>query len=80
MANGDSDLSAFWLYPDWDGPLKEPFWMRPLKVPQPAATTGIGYGGGGGAGSIAFNGCTGCTGSSGPGGPPTNTGVIVYTY
>jgi hypothetical protein len=27
------DLSAFWLYPDWDGPLKQPFWMRPPKVP-----------------------------------------------
>jgi hypothetical protein len=27
------DPSAFWLYPDWDGPLKEPFWMRPLKAP-----------------------------------------------
>jgi hypothetical protein len=26
------DLSAFWLYPDWDGPIKEPFWMRPPKV------------------------------------------------
>jgi hypothetical protein len=27
--------SAFWLYPDWDGPLKEPFWMRPLKLSEP---------------------------------------------
>lgn len=27
------DPSAFWLYPDWDGPVKEPFWMRPLKIP-----------------------------------------------
>ena len=29
----ERDLSAFWLYPDWNGPLKEPFWMRPLKMP-----------------------------------------------
>lgn len=28
----EPDFSAFWLYPDWDGPIKEPFWMRPLKV------------------------------------------------
>lgn len=28
------DPSAFWLFPDWDsGPIDEPFWMRPLKVP-----------------------------------------------
>lgn len=27
------DPSAFWRYPDWDGPIDEPFWMRPLKLP-----------------------------------------------
>lgn len=39
-AKPDYDPSAFWLYPDWDGPLKEPFWMRPPKYPEakPAAT------------------------------------------
>lgn len=26
------DPVAFWLFPDWDsGPIKQPFWMRPLK-------------------------------------------------
>ena len=29
------DPSAFWLYPDWSGPEKQPFWMRPLKLPEP---------------------------------------------
>lgn len=29
-----TDPSAFWLYPDWDGPIKEPFWMRPLNFHQ----------------------------------------------
>lgn len=30
----EHDFSAFWRYPDWDsGPLDEPFWMRPLKLP-----------------------------------------------
>jgi hypothetical protein len=29
----DPTLAAFWLYPDWDGPLKEPFWMRPPRLP-----------------------------------------------
>lgn len=33
----DFDPSAFWLFPDWDsGPIKEPFWMRPLKKPASA--------------------------------------------
>jgi hypothetical protein len=32
------DPLAFWLFPDWDGPIKEPFWMRPLKVPAQPAT------------------------------------------
>lgn len=27
------DPSAFWLYPDWNGPLDEPFWMRPPNAP-----------------------------------------------
>jgi hypothetical protein len=32
----DFDPVAFWLFPDWDGgPIKEPFWMRPLKEPPP---------------------------------------------
>lgn len=42
----EADLSAFWLYPDWDGPLKEPFWMRPPKVPVDGyylVTTGSGF-------------------------------------
>lgn len=30
---GRHDLSAFWLYPDWEGPLKQPFWMRPPSIP-----------------------------------------------
>ena len=34
----EPDLSAFWLYPDWDGPVKEPFWMRPLKLPETTNT------------------------------------------
>ena len=30
----EHDPSAFWRYPDWDsGPIDEPFWMRPLKLP-----------------------------------------------
>jgi hypothetical protein len=33
--NSPETDSAFWLYPDWDGPLKEPFWMRPPKMPEP---------------------------------------------
>ena len=33
VVDHDIDPSAFWLYPDWDGPIKEPFWMRPLKLP-----------------------------------------------
>jgi hypothetical protein len=41
MSADEIDASAFWLYPDWDGPLKEPFWMRPLKYPVPkVASTG----------------------------------------
>jgi hypothetical protein len=36
-AVSDFDPSAFWLYPDWDGPIKEPFWMRPLKRPDELA-------------------------------------------
>lgn len=35
------DMSAFWLYPDWTGPLKEPFWMRPLKVPDERAESAV---------------------------------------
>lgn len=32
----DFDPLAFWLFPDWEsGPLKEPFWMRPLRKPAP---------------------------------------------
>jgi hypothetical protein len=30
----EHDPSAFWRYPDWEsGPVEEPFWMRPLKLP-----------------------------------------------
>jgi hypothetical protein len=44
------DPSDFWNYPDWDGPLKQPFWMRPLKPPKPKKPVEHGgyIGGGGG--------------------------------
>lgn len=28
------DPLAFWLFPDWDGPIDEPFWMREPKAPR----------------------------------------------
>lgn len=34
------DPSAFWLYPDWDGPLNEPFWMRPMLQPESHCISG----------------------------------------
>jgi hypothetical protein len=53
----DVDLSAFWLYPDWDGPLKEPFWMRPLKVPE-VAHQSLDLG----SGAAVFVDCYACSG------------------
>lgn len=31
MAPFETDLSAFWLHPDWGDNLKVPFWTRPPK-------------------------------------------------